>query len=269
MPMSARAGFWVTFLLLVLGAVVWFGVSGMTLADIQHIGTPRNAIVDGEEQIRVPLPAPADGRVLPEVPVTTDGPYAFMFTDGGEPVRFDPCRTVSYVIAAEGAPAGSEQLIHEAFDSVSAASGLAFVYAGTTTEKADFDRRLIQPDRYGDGWAPIIVGWADEGQVPDLAGTVTGLGGSSSVTGAYGPARYLQSGAVILDAPDISRLMATGDGQALARAVIMHEVAHVVGLGHVEDAAEIMNASNTSLADWGPGDLEGLAIAGAGPCEDV
>ena len=94
-----------------------------------------------------------------------------------------------------------------------------------------------------------------------------GLGGSSSVTGAYGDQRYLEGGTVLLDSTDVAGLLKTGQGRALARAVIMHEIGHVVGLAHVADPSELMNASNTSLTTWGPGDLEGLAIAGAGPCE--
>jgi hypothetical protein len=95
------------------------------------------------------------------------------------------------------------------------------------------------------------------------------LGGSSSVPGAFGDQRYLVGGVVLLDAPDITRIVLSQGGPPLARAVIMHEIAHVVGLGHVDDPTELMNPSNSSLIDWGPGDRAGLAIAGAGPCQSL
>ncbi len=265
--MRARAAFWVTFLALVGAAAVGLMASGMSITDIRHLGTPRNALLDGGVEVRVPLPPPSDGRLLPQVPVTTNGAYAFMFMDGGVPVRFDPCQPIHYVYNPNGEPGELQALIADAVESVSKATGLDFVYDGTTDETPSFDRRLFQEDRYGDGFAPVIIGWSDEAKTPDLAGSVAGLGGSSSVTGAFGDQRYLESGTVLLDRADMRTLLATGKGRKIAKAVIMHEVAHVVGMAHVTDPKEIMNASNTSLTDWGPGDREGLAIAGAGPCQ--
>jgi hypothetical protein len=265
--MSSRAGFWATFLTFVVAAIVAFVISGLSFMDLRHLGTPRNALLDGSTEVRVPLPPASAGRLLPEVPVTTTGQFAFMFEDKGEPVRFDPCRAIHYVYNASGQPAGLGSLIQESVDSVSAATGLEFVYDGQTDEVAQFDRRLFQPDRYGEGFAPVIIGWSNEATTPDLAGSTTGLGGSNSVTGAYGDQRFLQAGTVVLDTTDIAGLLATTQGRALARAVIIHEIGHVVGLAHVADPTELMNASNTSLTTWGPGDLKGLAILGAGPCQ--
>ena len=265
--MSSRAGFWATFLTFVVAAIVAFVISGLSFTDLHHLGTPRNALLDGGTEVRVPLPPRSDGRILAQVPVTTTGNYAFMFEDKGEPVRFDPCRPIHYVYNASGEPAGIDDLIQDSVGTVSAATGLAFVFDGQTDEVAAFGRRLFQPERYGDGFAPLIIGWSNEAATPDLEGSIMGLGGSSSVTGAYGDQRFLEGGTVLLDATDVAGLLKTGQGRALARAVIMHEIGHVVGLAHVSDPTELMNASNTSLTTWGPGDLEGLAIAGSGPCE--
>ncbi len=265
--MTARGGFWATFLVFVVAAIVALQFAGLEVADLRHLGTPRNALLDGDTEVRVPLPPASSGRLLPEVPVTTTGNYAFMFEEGGEPVRFDPCRPIHYVYNAAGEPAGIGDLIAESVQSVSTATGLQFVFDGPTDEVASFDRRLFQPDRYGEGFAPMIIGWSNEAAIPELAGSITGLGGSSSVTGAWGDDRFLASGTVILDTKDIAGLLGTVAGRTLARAVIMHELAHVVGLAHVADPTEIMNASNTSLSEWGPGDLAGLAIVGGGPCE--
>jgi hypothetical protein len=265
--MSARAGFWATFLVFVAAAAVALQVSGLQVADIRHLGTPRNALLDGDTEVRVPIPPPTDGRLLPAVPISTTGTYAFMFEEQGEPIRFDPCQPIRYVYNGTGEPAGLGDLIVEAVQSVSTATGLQFTFDGSTDEVANFDRRLFQPDRYGEGFAPLVIGWSNESAMPELAGSITGLGGSSSVTGAYGDDRFLASGTVVLDTEDIAGLLGSSAGRTLVRAVIMHEIAHVVGLAHVDDSTEIMNATNTFLAEWGPGDLAGLAIAGRGPCE--
>ena len=255
--------------ILAVGVALIWGLSswlGLTVTDFAHLGQAHNAVrIDGE-MVRVPsAPGPAK-RQLPAVPVTTTGEYAFMFDDEAQPVRYDPCRPLAWVLNPKGMPDAAETLVHDAFDSVEAATGLKFEYEGTTTEVASFDRPLIQ-DRYGDGFAPIIVGFADETAVPQLAGSVTGIGGSSSVYGAYGDQQFLHSGTVILDAEDIGAILGTPIGIAIAQAVIQHEVGHVVGLAHVEDISELMNASNTRITEWGPGDRAGLAIAGDGPCE--
>lgn len=267
--MAARARFWLSLVFVVVAVVIAVMVSGVSWSDLQHLQTPRNAIDVNGESVKVPLPSPAEVRVLPVVEVTTTGAYAFMFEDAGSAVRYDPCRVIPLVINPAGGPGDGNAMILEAVMRVEAATGLKFAFEGDTTEPAAFGRSLIQPERYGERLVPVIIGWSSADATPELLGSVTGLGGSSSVTGAYGDDRYLTSGVVILDAPDLLDLAETPNGRALALTVIMHEIAHVVGLDHVNDPTELMNATNTSLADWGPGDRAGLALAGAGSCQDV
>ena len=49
-------------------------------------------------------------------------------------------------------------------------------------------------------------------------------------------------------------------------AIVLHELAHVVGLAHVSEPMELMFADNTGQVTFGPGDLEGLARLGSLPC---
>jgi hypothetical protein len=49
-------------------------------------------------------------------------------------------------------------------------------------------------------------------------------------------------------------------------AIVLHEVAHVIGLGHVSEPMELMYADNTGQVELGPGDREGLARLGSLPC---
>lgn len=52
-----------------------------------------------------------------------------------------------------------------------------------------------------------------------------------------------------------------------ASGVIKHELAHLVGLGHVHDTGQLMNAESTAGAwTYQDGDLAGLAVLGQGKC---
>lgn len=257
-----------TALIAVAVLILWAFAAwrGLSWEDLTRYGQARNVLETGGEQIKIPVPEGPDERQLPAIEVTTTGEHEFLFVNAGVPVRYDPCRHVGWVFNPEGAPGDAPALVASAIDDIERMTGLDFVYLGETDETASFDRPLFQ-ERYGPGFAPVIVGFATEDEQPDLAGTVTGVGGSSAVSGAYGDTQYLRSGVVIMDSEGIADILEQRNGAELAEAIIRHELAHVVGLGHVEDRNELMHAENMQVTQWGPGDMQGLAIAGAGPCE--
>ncbi len=48
--------------------------------------------------------------------------------------------------------------------------------------------------------------------------------------------------------------------------ILMHELGHAMGLGHVHDPHQVMYSGrypDLRVDDWGPGDLEGLRQVGA------
>jgi hypothetical protein len=215
----------------------------------------------GLEESRVPLGAPPPDAVLDH------GPHAFSEVqhDGVTPVAYDPCRPIHYVVRTQGEPPGGEALVATAVQRVSTATGLRFVDDGTTTEAPDPDRAAYQPDRYGKRWAPVLVAWSDAAETPQLAGDVAGLGGSASVT-RRGLAVYV-TGAVTLDRDEITRLLTTPNGTAVALGVVSHEFGHLVGLDHVDDPSQLMYPStNVAVTTFAAGDLEGLKDLGEGRC---
>jgi len=250
----------------VLGVVAAVAFGGASVTDWFR---PRAYVeVDGRP-VRVPEPAPTDGRLLPAVPVSTQGTYAFLHTEAdGSPIGYDPCRPVRYVVRPDGMPEGGQQLVEEAAAIVGSAAGLVLEYAGTTDEAPAVGRLLIQPERYGDGWAPVLVAWADEATMPELAGDVVGVGGSAAVPGAHGQGQWLAAGRVVLDVPDLGAMLEAPGGHERARALVVHELAHVLGLDHVDDPTELMYPVNATRTDLGPGDLAGLALVGQVACED-
>lgn len=181
-------------------------------------------------------------------------------------VAYDPCRPVHYVIRPDNAVPGGESLISEAISAVSAASGLQFIYDGTTTEAPADERDAFQPERYGKRWAPVLITWSTPEETPGLAGNIAGDGGSTAVQ-APGRPLVLVAGQVRLDAPDMAGIMAgRPDGPTQVRAIIMHELGHVLGLDHINDPSQLMHPDNTGLHDFADGDRAGLALLGTGPC---
>ena len=208
--------------------------------------------------IGTPPPAP-DGQ----------GPYEFVARqpDGTTPVAWDPCRPIHVVVNPTGGPANQRELIDEALARTSAATGLQFVDDGTTDETWSRERERFQPDRYGDRWAPVLITWAHEEAAPVLRGPVAGQGGASGVRLPGDEEFVYVSGSIVLDAV-LATAAETEPGATAVRALIQHELGHVVGLDHVDDPAELMHTESLpeSNLDWGPGDLEGLARLGAGSC---
>ncbi len=190
------------------------------------------------------------------------GSHAFLSRQPGTdvPVTFNPCDVIEVVVNPGGAPPNYEQLVTTAINRTSAATGFDFDRVGTTSDRNfqnRFDGALSQIP-------PVLVGWASEQEVPQLAGDVLGFAGGVSVTDpGTGRATYV-SGVVVLDG-DWFRENAD-DQPARAQAVMDHEFGHLVGLDHVHDRGEIMNEKYVGQTSYGPGDLAGLARLGQVPC---
>jgi hypothetical protein len=229
-------------------------------AALRPAGTPPEPPVALEERILAPVAATPAG-----------GAYEFTLTQPGgstDPVAFDPCRPVRYVVNSAGQPAGLDELLREAIDRTSAATGLAFEFVGTTTEQFSNQREWYQPARYGEQWAPVLITWATQQQVPGLAGYIAGLGGGTPFQLRLGDPMVYVTGELVLDAQDLVPDPADPSSTDRIRATIQHELAHVVGLGHVASPAEMMYPESLpdGPVDWGPGDREGLARLGNGAC---
>jgi hypothetical protein len=221
--------------------------------------SPPPGVGEAAAPLGTPPPAPAAGagryRVLARQP------------GGSAPVTWSPCRPVHYVVRSAHAPKDGARMISEAVAQVSAATGLRFVADGATTEGPSPDRASFQPARYGDRWAPVLVLWATPDEVPDFGIDVAGEAGAQRVRTPSGDQTYV-SGIVYLDPGKIASIQRQG-GYLLARAVLLHELGHLVGLAHVNDRREVMfpAVDQASPRTYAAGDLAGLALLGRGACQ--
>jgi hypothetical protein len=241
------------------------------------------------DDLGLDAPAPADAPACPaaghrdtfasgltpeRIPDLPNG-YSFTFVknDNCTPVRFNPCEPVHYVTNPEQAPAGGMADVEEAFRRLSQETGMTFVHDGTTDEVSR--RGPYVEDRYPGRWAPILVVWNRQ----------SGDRANVEVVGSGFPYRVgdvLVSGMLTLNTDAVTDRarntpLASGfgpvpgfgaigaDGVTWGR-VILHELAHVVGLGHTRDRDQLMypdTAQQTShTTEYRSGEKEGLRLLG-------
>ena len=192
-------------------------------------------------------------------------PFDSLTLDEDSPVRWDPCRPIDLVVNPRAAPEGGDQLLREAVEEISAATGLQFRIGDWTEELPSKERSPVQADVYGDRWAPVIVAWTDPDELAGLTGDVAGLGGGQPVSTRGSPLVYV-TGGVFLDGPQLSQVLERPDGAAEVRAVIARELGHLVGLDHVTDPTQLMAPEAGDVVHFASGDLAGLGELGRGPC---
>jgi hypothetical protein len=115
-------------------------------------------------------------RVLPEVTVSTHGPYAFeKMTDigGKTPMTYSPCTPISYTINSDLAPAGSDGIIQSAVAEVSRLTGLEFVYAGQSHSPVHWTQ-TVSPDLALGEIPPVEIAWSSTAEFTNLKGDVLG-----------------------------------------------------------------------------------------------
>ncbi|MGJ9422491.1 hypothetical protein [Aeromicrobium sp. CF3.5] len=206
-----------------------------------------------------PVDASAEPLALPPQ-VQTTGPHEFLREVDGEPVRYDPCAPIHVVVNPRTAIEGADEMLQQALDSVTAATGLTFVQDGVTDE-APSDQRGSVPGSQD----PVLIAWSDPDEVEALEGSVAGIGGSVSTRGSP----WFDTGAVTLDGPQLADVLRRPGGWVSARGVVLHELGHLVGLGHVDAEDELMAPrGRPGIDDWGPGDREGLAALGGDACRE-
>lgn len=195
------------------------------------------------------------------------GPYEFLATQPGDPdvpVGYNPCERIPIRVNLDGAPAGSLELVQRAMNIVESATGLRFDYQGSTDRRPQWEGETIPVILGQPKASPVLVSWASADEVDVLEGRVAGVGGSVAIADG-GTERYV-TGGITLDTDAFAEIDASEGGQDEELAILLHEFGHLVGLDHVDDEGELMNAENVGRLDYGPGDLLGLSKIGKIDC---
>ena len=162
---------------------------------------------------------------------------------------FLPCSNVKWFWDSEGQPPNRSkmrQTTREALQFVSDATGLTFTET-TDPDAADIDFNW----KYDETKYPGAAGYAGVGRE---SGYVT-LNPKSPWTSDEWAGWGLITRGYVSPAGYFGQRSRDGNGD-----LVLHEIGHVLGLGHVDDERQTMNAgaSVTGRIGFGPGDLDGL-----------
>jgi hypothetical protein len=198
---------------------------------------------------------------------TVDGAFRFLEHVGGEPVRWDPCESISYAVNTAGASSSIRADLHEAIARVTRATGIEFESVGMTSETFI---KAYQRMRY-EGVvreAELIVIWVDHAEyeviLQRLNDSRPSIAFAKTMAGLYADQDQYFGGIIVMDA-DATAIRGFGHRYAHG-SVLLHELGHIMGLDHVKDPDQLMYSGrhpNFGLRGFGAGDLEGLRRLGA------
>jgi hypothetical protein len=213
--------------------------------------------------------AAPESKVVAQAPESRGSASSYsLHRSGGHVIRWNPCRAIHYRVNVAHAPKGALRDVKTAVWRASRATGLRFIYDGSTTRipqrsyAARLDPTKARPS--------MVVAWA-------APGTGTGhsnlLGSNPSEVGVGGYRAYswsrgstvhrlrILAGFVVLSTK--SNGLKGGFGTGPNRGgLLLHEIGHAVGLGHVQDKLQIMYPVLTKYGSYGTGDLAGLRKVG-------
>jgi len=195
---------------------------------------------------------------------SADGmPYAFWAMDHrGDPLRWDACLPIRFVLNPQGAPEEADQDVRVALRILATAADLELILDGPTDEEPSAARPLVEADASGWRWLPVLIAWAEPGQ-GGLPLTLADRGLALPVAVRDGDREAYVTGQVILNASRRDLTPGFEDRRDAIGATLVHELAHLLGLDHVDDTTQLLSIDpGTGPVVLGSGDRAGLERLG-------
>jgi|GEM_PF-2375637 len=194
----------------------------------------------------------------PSIPLTGVGgppptaPFAFSNLVNGTPTRWNPCAPIHYLVNMGGYSDNFRPVIAEAVERLEAATGLLLIPIGDTTYMPTSTNQSQLTSLGGE----LVIALGDELQTDLVPGSILGRAFILYLTSILRASVVIDVGALGSNPPWSS----LGVGP-----VLLHELGHAVGLDHVADSSQLMNAvaSSSGPTTYGAGDLTGLWQVGA------
>lgn len=187
--------------------------------------------------------------------------YTFSTLLSGQPVRWDPCTPIRWTANTARGPAGGLAVLQEAVNRVAQLTGTSWQYVGASAADAT---TAYLPKSAQPSYPPVLLGWTSGASSDLLAGQAPAVLGMTK-TAWFGIQRSdgskvgaTRAAVVALDSTDTLPLRGATSWKALA----LHELGHVMGLGHVGDRTQLMASVLPAVPDLQAGDQAGLTRVG-------
>lgn len=212
-------------------------------------------------------PTPAPTVHLSEIdalgaPITSTSTSAYKFSTiyNSKPVRWNPCATIHWRFRSTYAPSGALTMVKSAIARVAYLTRTTWHYDGLTTAVPTTKWLPTSTTTI----RPVLIGWTD-GTASDLLrsqpASVLGVTRTAYFKATVNGTSLAATKAAVIALDRTNKLPMTGS--ISWRSTLLHEVAHLMGLGHVGLTSQMMYpVLQRSLTDLQYGDRTGLAKVG-------